>query len=65
MNERAKAGDSREYFEAIAPEWDAVRKTLFRDDVRGKALAAAGIVPGRRSGSSRGVLRRDRRAGIC
>ena len=43
----ANPGDSREYFEDVASDWDEIRKGYFRDDLAGKALAAAGVEPGR------------------
>ncbi len=42
-----KPGDSGEYFEDVASDWDEIRKGYFRDDLAGKALAAAGVEPGR------------------
>ena len=43
----AKPGDSREYFEHVASDWDEIRKRYFRDGLAGKALAAAGVEPGK------------------
>lgn len=37
---------SREYFEGVAGEWDAMRKEFFSDEVRKKAAEAAGVSPG-------------------
>jgi ubiquinone/menaquinone biosynthesis C-methylase UbiE len=38
--------DTREYFNQVAPEWDAMRTRFFGEGVRRAAIAAAGIEPG-------------------
>jgi len=38
--------DTREYFNNIATEWDAMRKRFFGEGVRRAAIAAANITPG-------------------
>lgn len=38
--------DTREYFNAVAPQWDAMSKQFFGEGVRRAAIAAAGIGPG-------------------
>ena len=38
--------DTREYFDQVAPEWDAMRKQFFGEGVRRAAIAAASIRPG-------------------
>ncbi|HVS04042.1 MAG TPA: class I SAM-dependent methyltransferase, partial [Thermoanaerobaculia bacterium] len=40
---------SREYFETVAGEWDAIRQRLFPDSLRERAYGVAGIEPGRRA----------------
>jgi len=37
---------TREYFDNVAAEWDAMRRTFFGDGVRRAAIAAANIGPG-------------------
>jgi ubiquinone/menaquinone biosynthesis C-methylase UbiE len=37
---------SKAYFEAVAPQWDAMREEFFSEGVREKAYAAAGLEPG-------------------
>jgi len=38
--------DSTAYFESVATNWDEIRRDLFPDDLRDKALAAAPLRPG-------------------
>lgn len=38
--------DTREYFNQVAGEWDAMRRRFFGEGVRHAAIAAAGIGPG-------------------
>lgn len=38
--------DTRDYFDSIAPRWDAMSRQFFGDGVRRAAIAAAGIGPG-------------------
>jgi len=38
--------DTREYFNEVAPQWDAMRKQFFGEGVRKAAIAAAAIAPG-------------------
>jgi ubiquinone/menaquinone biosynthesis C-methylase UbiE len=38
--------DTREYFDQVAPEWDAMRRQFFGEGVRRAAIAAAGIRSG-------------------
>ncbi len=38
--------DSRQYFDAIAPEWDSLRATFFSESVREAAYCAAGVKAG-------------------
>jgi len=38
--------DTREYFNQIATEWDAMRKRFFGEGVRRAAIAAANVTPG-------------------
>ncbi|MEW5726075.1 MAG: class I SAM-dependent methyltransferase [Thermodesulfobacteriota bacterium] len=40
---------SREYFDRVAGRWDEMRRGFFSEAVRDKALAAAGVEPGRRA----------------
>ena len=37
---------SREYFDAVATEWDAMRSSFYSEAVRDAALRAAAVVPG-------------------
>jgi ubiquinone/menaquinone biosynthesis C-methylase UbiE len=37
--------DTREYFNQVAPEWDAMRTRFFGEGVRRAAIAAAGVTP--------------------
>lgn len=39
-------GDCKNYFETIAPEWDAMRQEFFPAAVRDRALACAGVEAG-------------------
>ena len=38
--------DTREYFDEVASQWDAMRQRFFGEGVRQAAIAAAGIQPG-------------------
>ncbi len=38
--------DTREYFDKVADQWDAMRQRFFGDGVRRAAIAAAGVGPG-------------------
>jgi ubiquinone/menaquinone biosynthesis C-methylase UbiE len=38
--------DTREYFNDVAPQWDAMRKQFFGEGVRKAAIAAAAVAPG-------------------
>jgi ubiquinone/menaquinone biosynthesis C-methylase UbiE len=38
--------DTREYFDTVAPQWDAMRRRFFGDGVGKAAIEAAGIGPG-------------------
>ena len=38
--------DTREYFDTVAPQWDAMRRRFFGDGVRKAAIEAAGVGPG-------------------
>jgi ubiquinone/menaquinone biosynthesis C-methylase UbiE len=40
---------SRPYFDAVASEWDAMRRGFFSERVRDAALGALGVEPGRRA----------------
>jgi ubiquinone/menaquinone biosynthesis C-methylase UbiE len=37
---------SKGYFDQVAPQWDAMRKSFYSEQVREKAYAAAGVQPG-------------------
>lgn len=39
-------GNSKEYFDAVAGEWDTMRKGFFPDSVREQAIRAANLAPG-------------------
>jgi ubiquinone/menaquinone biosynthesis C-methylase UbiE len=45
-NKETEMSDSTAYFESVASSWDEIRRGLFPDELREKALAAAPLRPG-------------------
>ena len=38
--------DSKNYFDDVAPRWDAMRRGFFSESIREKAFSLAGVQPG-------------------
>lgn len=59
----AGARDSREYFAAVAEDWERLSAGFFGPELRQKALELAGVVPGLPPGAGAGLTALDMGAG--